>query len=175
LVKLVIGDADYGGNKKRLLKHLARKWELDPSVLSPMEDAARLLPEIEGKRRELSESDLPHREVVAKLAELDAGEKELWKGLKALGISECREVSKEAADIERTANARLAAQGLKPDFKVDLNEVDAMTEDGECCEDDEPEWSDEDERNFKIGQIGLGICEFFEGIADGIDRLAAKL
>ncbi|MDR2739913.1 MAG: hypothetical protein LBB68_08810 [Treponema sp.] len=79
---------------------------------------------------------------MAKLAELDREEKEIWKELKALDISEYRELSKEAAGVERMANAHLAAQGLKSDFKVDLNEVEAAMEDGECCEDNEHEWSD---------------------------------
>ena len=49
LVNLVINDTGYNGNKRRLLKHLARKWDIESSALPVLESAARLLPEIAKK------------------------------------------------------------------------------------------------------------------------------
>jgi hypothetical protein len=177
LVKLVIDDADYNtGNKKRLLKHLMRKWDVDVSVLPKLETAARAFISIEKEREKLKASDAPYREVTEALATLDEREAELWKPLKELGISEYREVSEEAADFARMQNAHLAAQGLKPDFKVDLNKVEAAMEEGDCEEDDDEEESDARDFWGELGdKVNMGLLNFFDDFATGIDRLVAKL
>jgi len=92
-LKLVVFDDDYGGNKKRLLKHLARKWDIDRSVLPILEICAKSLGEISRKRVEIRDSDVPHREALAVLAELEAQEKTAWRELKRLHIAKDRSVS----------------------------------------------------------------------------------
>jgi hypothetical protein len=112
LVKLVVSDADYQGNKRRLLKHLVRKWDIDGSVLPALEDAAKTLSAISRERRELTESDKPFREVTNRLAELETQEKEVWKALYALGISEDRDTSAIAESLQRLG---VTAESLEED------------------------------------------------------------
>jgi hypothetical protein len=179
LVCLVIEDADYNtGNKKRLLKHLMRKWDIEASVLPKLETAARAFTSIEKEREKLKASDAPYREVTEALTTLDEREAELWKHLKEIGISEYREVSEEAADFARMQNAHLAAQGLKPDFKVDLNKVEAAMEEGDCEEEEDDDEEESGGRDFwgELGdKVNMGLLNFFDDFATGIDRLVAKL
>jgi hypothetical protein len=112
LVKLVASDADYQGNKRRLLKHLARKWDIDGSVLPALEDAAKTLSAISRERRELTESDKPFREAANRLAELETREKEVWKALYALGIREDRDTSAMAESLQRLG---VTAESLEED------------------------------------------------------------
>ena len=72
LVKFVIDDADYSGNKKRLLRHLARKWGIEAETLKTLEDSAKTMSAIEQERETLTASDKPYREVCTELAALDA-------------------------------------------------------------------------------------------------------
>jgi len=73
-------------NQKRILKHLARKWDVDKSLLPILENSVKLHDEISRKRVEIKDSDMPHREAVSALAELDAREKAVQKELiKLLG------------------------------------------------------------------------------------------
>lgn len=165
LVQLVIDNTDYNGSKRRLLKHLARKWDLEPSVLPALESAARLLPEIDKKREELSESGLPHREVVAKLAELDAEEREIQKQLKSLGIAETLEESAYIASQYRLINSMRALNGEAP-VRPDINEIEAETCDGE--DDKEPDLCDKigDALEEGIQKVGDLICAPFDWMTD---------
>jgi hypothetical protein len=110
LVKLVVSDADYQGNKRRLLRHLSRKWNIDGSVLPVLEDAAKTLPAISWEQRELTESDKSFREVTNLLAELETREKEVWKALYALGIREDRDTSEMAEILKRRDDVNYGPQ-----------------------------------------------------------------
>ena len=68
-------------NQKRILKHLARKWDVDKSLLPVLENSVKLLDEIDRKRVEIKDSDMPHREAVSALAELNAREKAVQEEL----------------------------------------------------------------------------------------------
>jgi hypothetical protein len=161
LVQLVIADADYNGGKRRLLKHLARKWDIEPSALPVLESAAKLLPEIGKKRAELSESDLPHREVVAKLAELDAEEREIRKQLKSLGIAETLAESAYIANHFGIINCMRALNGDEP-VRPDINEIEEMADDEE--DDEEPSIYDKigDALEEGIQKVGDLLCAPFE-------------
>jgi hypothetical protein len=113
MMKLVVFDADYYGSKRRLLRHLARKWDIDGSVLPVLEDAAKTLSAIPRKRLELTESDKPFREVTNLLAELETREKEVWKTLYAIGIHEDRDTSEKAANDERLKRLGITAESLE--------------------------------------------------------------
>jgi hypothetical protein len=168
MVKLVLNDIDYNGGKKRLLKHLARKWDIDPAVLPQLETTAKNLAGIARERTEIKVGDRPYREVVEVLARLDAEETEAWIPLKKLGIAEDRATSAGIAAQVNLANAFRSAYGLKPDFKIDLNET-KKEEDGETECDNRNAWDD-------IGDVvSEGITNFFGGIADGINDLALKI
>jgi hypothetical protein len=171
LVKLVIADTGYSGSKRRLLKHLARKWDLDPSALPVLENAARLLPETARKRQELSDSDLPHREVAAKLAELDAEEQETGKQLKSLGIAETLAASAYIASQYGILNSLRALNGEEP-VRPDINEIGVMADGGE--EDAEPGFGEK-----VLEGIGDGICAGIETVTRMIcapfDFLAEKI
>jgi hypothetical protein len=87
LVKFVIDDADYDGNKRRLLKHIARKWNLANTVLPEIEDIARKLSLIEKEQREAKSSDKPYPEVIEILAALEEQEKAVWEEFQKLSGS----------------------------------------------------------------------------------------
>jgi hypothetical protein len=156
LVKLVVFDTDYQGNKKRLLKHLARKWDIGRSLLPALEEAAQALTSITQERRDLVESDKSFREVNVRLIELTAREKETWEKLNKLGVYEDRTVSSIGESWRGMANAASSMAGLlNPDFKVNLEE--------EGLEDDEDEEEDEPGLGDKITD---GICSGIEKVTD---------
>ena len=86
-LRLVFFDEDYrGGNKKRFLKYLAKKWGIRKSILPTLEDCARSLDGINRRRFEIGDSDMPHREAVAVLAGLDAREESIRQKLGELRV-----------------------------------------------------------------------------------------
>jgi hypothetical protein len=156
LVKLVVFDADYNSDKKRLLKHLMRKWNLDQSVLPILESSAKIIPEIARKREELSESDMPYREVKAHLAELDAEEAEVWKQLKKHGIAGDRATSASIAIQFGMINAMRSLAGEEP-IEPDINELEKAAEEDDDEEYEEPGVGD---------KIVDGICAGIEKVGD---------
>jgi hypothetical protein len=157
LAKLVVCDADYRGNKKRLLKHLARKWGLDGSVLPALEEAAKTLARIEREERDLAESDKPFREVTALLAGLKTQEKETWQKLQKLGVHENRSESALDQSMRNMTNSTLdMVRIFNPDFEAD-SETDP---EGESIEEEEREEPDLGEK------IVDGICEGIELAGD---------
>jgi hypothetical protein len=143
LVKLVIDDSDYAGNKKRLLEHLVRKWNIGSDVLPKLEAAAKAFSAIEKERLELKASDRPYREVVEALAALGGREKEVRETLKVMDLN------------------NVGA----------LDDEDAESEGGEYDED-----GGEDDFWGELGdKVNMGLLDFFDGIATGIEKLAAKL
>jgi hypothetical protein len=96
-LKLVFSDEDYKGNKKRFLKTLARKWGIDKSVLPTLETSAKALDGIACRRLEIQESDMPHREAVGALAELESKETAVREDLKKMQIAKKQTVSSSVA------------------------------------------------------------------------------
>jgi hypothetical protein len=173
LVKLVIDDSDYAGNKKRLLKHLVRKWNIEPSVLPILESAARIIPEIAKNRKDLSESDMPYREVISRLAELDAEENAVWKQLKSNGIAPDRETSAYVAQQLELVNSVRAIKGEAP-IRPDINELEAMADEDQDEEDDEEEDMGDkitDSICKGIGIVGDIICAPFNFLTEKISGL----
>jgi hypothetical protein len=155
LVKLVVFDDDYNGNKRRLLKHLARKWDIDGSVLPILEEAAKSLSAIERERQSLVESGRPFREVATLLVELAAQEKETWKKLKKLGV----DIDESRRGI---ANAALSLAGLlNPDLKDALDNAE-----DEDDENEERKGKEEYEEPGIGDKIADGICFGIEKVTD---------
>jgi hypothetical protein len=144
LTKLVVFDADYLGNKKRLLKHLARKWDIESSVLPVLENAAKTLAAIKQERQELVESDKPYRGVTAALAGLEAREKETWRQLEKLGVYE--------DDAENGG----------------YNQFDEE----DIAEDDENEYDGYSRFDEIVARISDGASSFLNQIADGLENFA---
>jgi hypothetical protein len=86
LVRLVYGDGDYAGNKRRVLRHLCRKAGLDRTALPALENAAKTIAAVQKEREALTASDRPYREVTAALAALDRQERETRNSLEELGV-----------------------------------------------------------------------------------------
>jgi hypothetical protein len=84
--EFVIDDTDYDGNKRRLLKHIARKWNLANNVFSDIENGVKELSLIKKERDEAKASSKPYSEVVEILADLDAREKAVWEQLEKFDI-----------------------------------------------------------------------------------------
>jgi hypothetical protein len=85
--EFVIDDDDYDGNKRRLLKHIARKWNIANNVFSGVENGVKELSLIKKERDEAKVSGKPYADVVEILAGLDTREKAVWKQLKEFDIS----------------------------------------------------------------------------------------
>jgi hypothetical protein len=171
LAKLVVFDTDYQGSKKRLLKHLARKWDIDGSVLPALEDAAKTLAAIKWERQELVESDKSFREVTAALASLEAREKETWLQLEELGVHADRGMSAIDEAFRGLDNATLAmARIFDPDFK----EEDLANEGEEEYE--EPGFGDMIVDGICIGILKIGdiLCAPIEWLSDRIGDLYLK-
>jgi hypothetical protein len=167
LVKLVVFDGDYNGNKRRLLKHLARKWDIDGSVLPALEDTAKTLSAITRERRELTESDKPFREVTALLLELETREKDAWKKLEKLGVDKDRDVSAIGETMRGMTNATLSLVGmLNPDFKAALDEEDNDEEEDVEGNEDEEEYEEPGIGEKIVNGIGDGICFGIEKATD---------
>jgi len=127
-LKLVVFDSGYSGNKKRLLKHLARKWGIDKSVLPILETYAKSLDEISRKRVEIKESEMPYRETVSKIAELDSMEKAVWKELHKLQIAKDRSVSAYVAGTNAIADA-IETLGGTGAYRCRIREEDEPADD----------------------------------------------
>jgi hypothetical protein len=166
MVKLAVSDDDYCGNKRRLLKHLARKWDIDGTVLPALEDAAKTLAAVTREWQPLAESDRPFREVMALLAELEAREKGAWKKLKKLGVYKDRSVSALGEAWRGLANSAAGLAGLlDPDFKAGPGEESDDDEEGSEDSEDIEGWEEYEEPG--IGEkIADGVCFGIEKITD---------
>jgi hypothetical protein len=109
------------------LKHLARKWDIDRSVLPILEICAKSLGEISRKRVEIRDSDMPHREALAVLAELDVREKTAWRELKRLHIVKDRSVSAYVTCQIRIIDGTEALCGIRP-FECGIRDEDDPVE-----------------------------------------------
>lgn len=157
LVKLVVFDADYQGNKKRLLKHLARKWDINGSVLPALENAAKTLSAITQERRNLIGNNRPFCDVKTLLAEMEEREKETWNQLNKLGVYEDRKVSAYIGLWRGLANVDLElARLFAPDFIDALEKKDAGDR------------KDEEEEEYE--EPGLGD-KIVDGICFGIEKI----
>jgi hypothetical protein len=104
-VKLLDSDSGCSKNQKRLLKHLAQKWDVDKSVLAVIEEYAKTLGEICKRRHEIENSDMPHREAVSALSGLETEQKAVWKKLNALNIAKDRATSAYVTHTNAIADA----------------------------------------------------------------------
>jgi hypothetical protein len=162
-LNLVVFDSDYSGNKKRLLKHLARKWDIDKSVLPMLETSAKSLEEIRGKRVEIKESDMPYREAAAKIAELDSLEKAVSKELNTLDIAKDRATSAYVTSMNAIADS-IEALGGTGAYRCRIRDEDEPVDD----DDEEESLSDKigdciEEGIHKVADI---ICAPFEWMTD---------
>jgi hypothetical protein len=164
---LVVFDKDYPGSKRRLLKHLARKWNIDPQTLPMLESTARRFRETGKERRELEESGMSYREVKARLAALEQEEGELWRELKKHGIAENRETSAFVAMHINRINSWRAISGLQP-IQADLNELEELAANEDEDEEEEPDLGE------KIADsICEGIDEFTNTVGECIEGLGS--
>lgn len=164
MVRFAISGADYSASQKRLLKHLARKWDVEASMFPVLENAAKRFPEIARKRKELSESNLPHNEVLAILAGLDTEEAELWKHLKRHGVF-ADGTSVGDAQLLNLINLNRVLEGQEA--ISDINELETIAA-KEKEEYREPTMSDRVgdaivDGIYKVGDI---ICAPFEWMTD---------
>jgi len=149
-VKLLDSDA-YSKNQKRIIKHLAQKWDVSKSVLTDIEDSAKKLSEISKRRHEVENSDMSHREAVSALAVLDSQEKAVWKGLNALNIAKDRATSAYVTNANAIADAieRLGGEGTRVRIR----------------DEDEPPDDDDYKESF-TDKIGDGIAEGIQKVGD---------
>jgi hypothetical protein len=150
----LIGTGDGGkGNKKRLLKHLARKWDIDMSTLTSLETFLCSLEEINRKRKEIQGSGMPHNEAVTVLASLDAEEKAIWKKLNALNIAKDRATSAYITSANAVADA-IASLGGEPTY-VRIRGEDEPPDEDDCYEEE-----------TLADKIGDGIVEGIHKVGD---------
>jgi len=142
----------YSKNQKRIIKHLAQKWDVDKSVLTILKDSAKTLDEICKKRDEIENSDMPHREAVSALSGLNAGEKAVWKKLNDLNIAKDRATSAYVTHTNAVADA-IARLGGEPTWVRIKDE-------------DEPDEEEEEEEESLSDKIGDGIVEGIQKVTD---------
>jgi hypothetical protein len=151
-VKLLDSGNDYSKNQKRIIKHLAQKWDVDKSVLTVLKDSVKTLDEISKKRHEIENSDIPHREALSTLAELDTREKLVWKELNALNIAKDRATSAYVTHTNAVADA-IARLGGEPTWVRIRDE-------------DKPYEEEEEEEESLCDRIGDGIVEGIHKVGD---------
>jgi len=98
-LKMIIIEGACSDNQKRILKHLARKWKIDKSVLFILENGALSLVKINQQRFAIENSDLSYREAKSVLSNLKKEEQEVWNKLSELGISNERAIDTENYNI----------------------------------------------------------------------------
>jgi len=161
----------YGRNQKRIIKHLAQKWDVDRSVLTALEDHAKALSEICKKRHEIENSNMPRHEAESALSGLDAEEKAVWKKLNELNIAKDRATSAYVTHANAVADA-IASLGGEPTW------VRIRGED-EPEDEDEDEEEEEESLTDKIGDCIVDgiqtvtdiICAPFEWMTDKLNGL----
>ena len=154
-VKLIYSDNGYSKNQQRFLEHLARKWDIDKSVLPILETSLKSLDEINRKRIEIENSDMLHREAVSVLAELDAREKAVREKLNKLIIEE-EGITDKISDC--IAGGMHFASGLKRLFQSE--EFNALAAAAGYKE------KDDDEEETVVDKIGNGIVEGIYKVGD---------
>jgi hypothetical protein len=112
-LKLIQNDSCYTENQKRLLKHLARKWKVDKSVLPVLEGSVISLNEINKKRAEIGTSDIPHREALSALSSLDEKEQAVWGNLNKLSITNERAIDAENYSVGKNIFSSIFNPSLK--------------------------------------------------------------
>jgi hypothetical protein len=152
-VKLQDSGNDYSKNQKRIIKHLAQKWDVDRSVLTLLKDSAKTLDEISKKRHEIENSDMPYREAVSALSGLNAEEKAVWKKLNDLNIAKDRATSAYVTHANAVADA-IARLGGEPTW-VRIRDEDEPYEEEE-----------EEEEESLSDKIGDGIVEGIQKVTD---------
>ena len=150
--RLAYSDSGYSKNQKRLLRRLAQKWNVDKSALAVLENSAKSLNEVDEKRSNIQNSDMPHREAVSTLAKLEAKEKTVWEELGELNIP--KELSLFGLEINHYyINKLRAGLGLEEE---DFDEEDSLSNRiGDCIA----------EGIYKVGDI---ICAPFEWMTEKI-------
>jgi hypothetical protein len=119
VVQLITAGSGYSASQKRLLKHLARKLEVEAAMLPVLEDAAKRFLEIARERKDLSEGELPYREVTRRLAGLDAEEEELRESLKKYGVFPDNLTNKEEEEYqERTMADKIGDAVVEGIYKI---------------------------------------------------------
>jgi hypothetical protein len=150
--RMIRSDNGYSKNQKRLLRHLAQKWKVDKSALTVLENSAKSLDEIDEKRDEIQNGDMPHRGAVSTLTKLDAKEIAVWAELGELHIPE--EISLFALEIQNYYTNKMRAT-LGHEEK-DIGEEDSLADKiGDVIV----------EGIFKVGDI---ICAPFNWMTDKI-------
>jgi hypothetical protein len=161
-LNLVAFDDDYNGNKKRFIKHLARRWDIDKSVLSTLESSVIKLDEINKARVEIQNSDISYRQAVSKLEEIDIKEKAILEELSAVNITN-----------EHSVSEYFTAKNTIVDHIESMNGFVLSCAGVSLKNDDD---SDEDPYNQNIGdKIANGIDKFGDILCSPIEWLTGKI
>jgi len=157
----------YSKNKSRILKYLAQKWDIDKSILPILKGSVESLDYINKKRNEVQNSDMPHREAVLALSNLDVQEKAECKKLNALGISQSWKNISSLSDVEDGFNSIGALLG--DEAETFFRRYSGKDEDEEDEDDDCEEYGLVD----KVGDcIVEGICKVGELISAPFEWLS---
>jgi len=154
-LKMIITEGVCSNNQKRILKHLARKWKIDKSVLFILENCVLSLDKINQQRFSIENGDLSHSEAKSVLYNLEKEEKEIWNKLSDLGISNERAIDAENYNI---------GKNLVSSFMSSVNDEDE--EDNRSAVDNAGDAIVEG--IYKIGDI---ICAPFNWLTEKITGL----
>ncbi|MDR0442147.1 MAG: hypothetical protein LBH44_01910 [Treponema sp.] len=163
-IGLILNEGSYSENQKRILRHLARKWKINTSALPVLESSVKSLNEINEKRTGISDSDMPYREAVPALSDLEKEEQAVWGKLKEFGIT-----NERAIDAENYNIGKNFAKALFPFHPL-------LKDKNDCKDEDDEEDAKEYTLSDKIGdtivdgimKVGDLICAPFEWMTEKI-------
>ena len=170
LPEALLNTNTYSKNKKRLLKHLVYKWEIDKSILPILEASVETFEEIKRKHDEIQNSDISYREATNIISELNAKEKTVWQELNKLYIAKERSVSEYVTNTNAIADC-IEALGGNP-HRVRIKGEDEPEEDDDA--DVEETLTDKigDRIVEGIQKVTAFICAPFDWLTDKlIDRM----
>ena len=157
----------YSKNKSRILKYLAQKWDIDKSILPILKSSVESLDSISRERSKIQNSDMPHRDAVLALSNLEAKEKTECEKLNSMDIATNWKTISSLSDTEDGFYAIGALLG---------NEAETLFR--RCMpHDEDEEEEDEDCEEFgladKVGDcIVEGICKVGELISAPFEWLS---
>jgi len=140
-------DNGYSKNQKRIIKRLAKKWDVGSIMLTAIEDHAKTLEKIRKRRHEIENGTMPYREALSAFSDLNSEEKAVWKKLNDLNIAKDRATSAyiTSANVIADAIENLGGEPVRLRIRYE----------------DEPVNNEEEEEENLTDKIGDSI---FEGI-----------
>ena len=84
LVATAFSDEEYSDNEKKLIRYIARLYEIEPVIISEMEATVMTLIDMQQEEQFLKNSDRQYKEIEEQLKELNIRRSRIMQGIRAL-------------------------------------------------------------------------------------------